>query len=312
MGSAANRAAAAYIGQTFSEMGLEVEQQTYPCTDWVQNCTRLERDGLDLPATANAFSLACDVTAPIVPAGSIADLERLCQDGPTLPGIRILLLYGDLVRAPIAAKAWFLKDERDIRIVELIEKLRPPALLAPPTATDYLGQATEDWELDLSAATVTHEVALKLLNEPEKMVHLVIDSSRQPGTASNILARTDSQARDRLVICAHFDTKINTAGATDNACGAACLLALAERLHSSDLPFGIEYVAFNGEEYLPLGDDEYLRRSEKYFKRYTGLPEHGWDRTGTGNQQHHHSYRGCELRKTGEGDFPSIPRCGLG
>ncbi|WP_371879109.1 M28 family peptidase [Candidatus Chloroploca mongolica] len=31
-------------------------------------------------------------------------------------------------------------------------------------------------------------------------------------------------------MCAHFDTKINTPGASDNGGGAAALLALAERL----------------------------------------------------------------------------------
>jgi aminopeptidase YwaD len=71
-------------------------------------------------------------------------------------------------------------------------------------------------------------------------------------------------AEQRLVLCAHFDTKINTPGATDNAGGVAALLSLAERLRR-DLPFGLEFVAFNGEEYLPLGDDEYIRRSEGYF-----------------------------------------------
>ncbi len=68
----------------------------------------------------------------------------------------------------------------------------------------------------------------------------------------------------RLVLCAHFDTKINTPGATDNAGGVAALLALAETL-PRDLLFGLEFIAFNGEEYLPLGDDEYIRRSEGYF-----------------------------------------------
>lgn len=44
----------------------------------------------------------------------------------------------------------------------------------------------------------------------------------------------------------------------------AALLSLAEML-PHDLPCGLEFIAFNGEEYLPLGDDEYMRRSEGYF-----------------------------------------------
>lgn len=64
------------------------------------------------------------------------------------------------------------------------------------------------------------------------------------------------------MICAHFDTKINTPGARDNAVGVAVLLELARR-------YGVE--VWNGvcrvqwEEYLPIGDDEYLRKADSYF-----------------------------------------------
>jgi len=69
-----------------------------------------------------------------------------------------------------------------------------------------------------------------------------------------------------VVLCAHLDTAMNTAGAADNAGGVACLLALAEE-HDLELKgCGLEFVAFNGEEYLPMGDDEYLRRAKDYFE----------------------------------------------
>jgi len=206
------------------------------------------------------------VTGTIVPAGSIQELESISFGGAKFAKDKVLLLYGDLTRVPIAAKSWFLKEEHDIRIVALIEALQPAAILAPPTDTDYYGQVTEDWELDLAAATVSAEVALHLLRQPEKPIHLCIESRRLPATARNIVARTSKLYRNRLVLCAHLDTKINTPGATDNAGAAACLLTLAERLVSTNLPFGLEFIAFNGEEYLPLGDDEYLRQSESYFR----------------------------------------------
>ena len=64
---------------------------------------------------------------------------------------------------------------------------------------------------------------------------------------------------------AHFDTKIATPGALDNAAGVSALLGLAETLGRAELACGLEFVAFNGEEYLPIGDDEYLRRGESEF-----------------------------------------------
>ena len=67
--------------------------------------------------------------------------------------------------------------------------------------------------------------------------------------------------RQRVAVMAHFDTRINTPGALDNGGGAAALLGLAEALAGEELPFDLELVAFNGEEYLPIGDDEYVRRA---------------------------------------------------
>ena len=265
IGSPANQAASDYIRETFRAVGLKVEEQPYTCTAWEHTSTLLEKDGVQLAATANAFSQPCDVIAPIVSAGSIPELETIASAGSKFTKGMILLLYGDLTRAPIAAKSWFLKEEHDVRIVELIEMIRPAAVLAPPTGTDYYGQATEDWELDLAAATVSSEVALRLIRQPEKPVHLFINSRRLPAMARNIVARTPDLSGSRLVLCAHLDTKINTPGASDNAGAAACLLTLAEELVSINLPLGLEFIAFNGEEYLPLGDDEYLRRSESYF-----------------------------------------------
>ena len=155
--SPANQAAAEYIRETFCAAGLEVEEQPYAATAWEHRSTLLERDGSRLDCTANAFSLSCDVTAPLVPAASLAELEAAPAKD------KILLLYGDLARAPLAAKSWFLRDERDTRFFELLEAKQPAAILAPSTSTTYFGQLTEDWELNLPAATVPAHVALHLL-----------------------------------------------------------------------------------------------------------------------------------------------------
>jgi aminopeptidase YwaD len=258
--SPANQAAADYIRETFCSAGLEVEEQPYAATAWEHRSTVLEQDGKRLDCTANAFSLPCDVIAPVVPVASLAELEAAPAKG------KILLLYGDLTRAPLAARSWFLRDERDTHFFELLEAIQPAAILSPPTSVSYFNPLTEDWELNLPAATVPTHVALSLLREPQGLAHLSIDAQRTPGSARNIVARTPGIPERRLVLCAHFDTKINTPGGTDNAGGVAALLSLAEAL-PCNLPFGLELVAFNGEEYLPLGDDEYILRSETYFDK---------------------------------------------
>lgn len=259
IGSPANQAAADFVRESLRSAGLEVEEQPYPCTAWEAEDVRLELGNERLDATANPFSLPCDVTAPLICAGTLTELESVSARG------KFLLLYGDLARAPLSPKSWFLKDERDERIIQILESMQPAAIIAPSTSTDYYGQLTEDWELDLPAITVPAAVARRLIRQADSPIHLKISAQRMPAQARNILARKAGRESGRIVLCAHFDTKINTLGASDNAAGMAVLLELAERLSKRESRFMLEWVAFNGEEYLPIGDDEYLRRAESYL-----------------------------------------------
>jgi aminopeptidase YwaD len=259
IGSSANQSAADMIREGFRSFGLDTEEQPYPCTAWEVEDVLLELGNERLDAIANPFSLACDVTAPLVSAGTLTELESISAHG------KFLLLYGDLVRAPLSPKSWFLKDERDEHIIQILESMGPAAIIAPPTSTDYYGQLTEDWELDLPAITVPSAVARQLIRHADSSIHLKISARRIPAQARNIVARKAGREGERIVLCAHFDSKINTPGASDNAAGVAVLLELAERLSKRESRFGLEFIAFNGEEYLPIGDDEYVRHAESYF-----------------------------------------------
>lgn len=259
IGSPANRAAADTIRDTFQSFGLAVEVQPYPCTGWECRGAWLTVDGDALPVEANAFSPTCDVTADLVCAATLDELAAA-----DLPG-KIALLHDDLVAEPLSPKSWFLKGERDDAIIDLLEAKRPAALLAPPPATLQYEQFTGDWELEIPAATAPLPVIERLLRRSGP-VHLRLDCAKYPATARNVVARIHAAGRPappvkKIVLMAHFDTRINTPGALDNAGGVAALLALAEALSAAALPVDLEFVAFDGEEYLPIGDDEYVRRA---------------------------------------------------
>jgi aminopeptidase YwaD len=267
IGSPANQAAANYVGDVFRTLGLAVEEQPYPCTGWEcagawlsvgDEALRL-RSGQAQPVEANAFSPACDVTAAVVPASTLAELAAADLTG------KIALLHGELVAEPLAAKSWFLRGERDDAISGLLEAKRPAAVLAPPPPTPQYEQFTGDWELEIPAATAPAAVIERLLARPAPL-HLRLDCAKFGATARNIVARRAGPRQpgvppQRVALMAHFDTRINTPGALDNAGSVAALLALAETLGGVALPFDLEFIAFDGEEYLPIGDDEYVRRA---------------------------------------------------
>ncbi len=256
-GSEENHAAAEYIETIFREAGLDVERQQYTCPAWQAHETHLAANGQPLTAVANAFSPACDVTAPLVPVATVAELEAADLTG------RIALLYGALTRATLSPKSWFLASERDQRIIGLLEKKAPAAVLTIQTRRESLERLIEDAEFDVPSATVGAEAGLALLQTTPASVHLRIESERRAGWSCNVVGRRGAADRPKVVLCAHYDTKIGTPGATDNATGTAVLLALAERLEHQDL--ALEIVAFSGHEYLPLGDDEYVRLGEAQF-----------------------------------------------
>lgn len=256
IGSPANQAAADYILSAFKAANLEVEEQSYECTGWEHILTRFLISGQSRPAQANAFSMPCDVAGNVLPISTVAELESADIAG------KIVLFYGDLAKQPVAPLAWFLCGDRDRQIIERLTCAPPAALLCPPAVTLEYEQVTEDWALDIAAATISQEAVLRLLTHPEEAVELRIDARRYPAVARNIVARKRAPGADqRVVLCAHFDTKINTPGATDNGASVAALLTLAEKIAGRDWPFDLEFIAFNGEEYLPIGDDEYLRRA---------------------------------------------------
>ena len=259
IGTPGNRAAASYIHDVFAACDLDVEVQDYACPAWEDLGASLTLNGEPLDVVANAFSPACDVTAPLVAACTIAELKAADLNG------RIGLLYGDLTTAPLACKSWFLKTERDDQMIRLLEEKKPAALITVQTKAGQLERLIEDWEFLTPSATAPAATSLVLLRQGGASVHLRIDSQHAPGSTANLVARKLGQSPEKIVLCAHYDTKVDTPGASDNGGGVAVLLALAERFRLKKMNYGLEFVAFTGEEYLPIGDDEYLRRGGDSF-----------------------------------------------
>ena len=74
-----------------------------------------------------------------------------------------------------------------------------------------------------------------LLQRSERRLHLRIDTHQSPGQSYNVVAGKAGTRPERIVLCAHLDTKLETPGAADNGAGVAVLLALAHSLAHRDL-----------------------------------------------------------------------------
>lgn len=258
-GSPANHAAAAYICGEMRLLGFEVEEQPFDCPAWQMLEATLRARGETLEVLPNAYSPSCQVEAPLVWAGTLAELEVAELVG------KIAVLYGDLTQAPVACKSWFLKEEHDERIIRALEQKQPAAVLCVQAQPGSVIQIFEDWEFHLPSATVPVESALALLRAGSNPVFLNLQTVQKPGRTVNIVGRRTGKWPEKIVLCAHYDTKFLTPGALDNAGGVAAMLAAAELAGQADLETGLELVAFTNEEHLPLGDDTYFALAGEDF-----------------------------------------------
>lgn len=262
VGSAANHAAEAYIAGVLNDSGYEVERQSFDCLDWDSAGAELMVDGRAIVATANPFSPACDVTASVVLAGDVLELEQADFAG------KIAVLHGQLTASPLFPKNYpFFRVEEHQRIIERLEMGQTAAVIAISPASDTPPPVIEDGDFTIPSVTVSATEGT-LLRETKRPVTVRVQSTARPGHGANVIGRMAHPAREKLILCAHFDTKPGTPGALDNAAGVAAILALADRLADGKIHTNLEIVVFNGEDhYAAPGEIAYINGCGGEFGR---------------------------------------------
>jgi hypothetical protein len=107
---------------------------------------------------------------------------------------------------------------------------------------------------------------------------MFIPGSQKPIEAFNIIARFNPSQTQRIILCAHWDTrpwadkdsdpaKHNTPilGANDGASGVAVLLEMARLFHSQPPPLGVDIVLFDGEDAGESGESQGWIQGSEYF-----------------------------------------------
>jgi aminopeptidase YwaD len=255
-GSAANRQAQAYIARVLVEAGCAVEAQVFDCLDWQCRGVSLRCQNHCLAVQANPFTPPCNVTAPFVILATLADLEQSNLTG------QIAVLTGELSAEALLPKNFpFFQVESHQRIVQHLEAAQPAAILMVSHQDQHVAPLIEDGDFMIPSATVPASVGDLLLSFPAEHLSLRIDAVLHPAQAANVIGRRSGYGEERIVICAHFDTKPGTPGALDNAAGVATMLGLAQATEKWQCKVGLEFIAFNGEDnYVSAGQVAYLQQ----------------------------------------------------
>lgn len=269
-GSMGNREATDFFQKTIRAYGYEIDATSFPVLDFVCTAATLTQEEIDYEVFASPYSLACDLSAETVPVSTVEELEQANCEG------KILLLYGTICDEQIAPKNFiFYNPEEHQRIVSLIEKLKPGAIITATKKNPELAGALDpfplfvDGDLDIPSVYCRAAVGDELLARRGTATRLKIDARRIDSSAANVLASLNRGKAKKIVLTAHIDAYESTPGALDNASGVIILLLAAEMLADYRGEYSLEIIAFNGEDhYSAAGEMDYLKR---YGDEFPGI-----------------------------------------
>ena len=123
---------------------------------------------------------------------------------------------------------------------------------------------------------------------------------------ANMIVQWHPERRERILLCAHYDTRPfpdrdpvhprgTFIGANDGASGTAILMELAHQMPELPGRLGVDFVLFDGEEFVFAENDPYFIGSEYFAIDYA-------------NKRHRHRYRfAVLLDMVGDADLQIYP-----
>jgi glutaminyl-peptide cyclotransferase len=108
-------------------------------------------------------------------------------------------------------------------------------------------------------------------------------SEQSPVRLANILVHWQPEKKDRILLCAHYDTlpyplrdpenpRGRFIGANDNASGVAVLMELARERASLKCKYGVDFLLLDGEEYIFSEKDQFFLGSQYFAEEYAKNP----------------------------------------
>jgi hypothetical protein len=100
-----------------------------------------------------------------------------------------------------------------------------------------------------------------------------------PVPMANIIVHWNPQYKERILLCGHYDTlpfplrdpedpRGAFVGANDNASGIAVLMELAHHMNGLRLPYGVDFVLFDAEEFIFSESDHFFLGAEYFAREY--------------------------------------------
>lgn len=202
--------------------------------------------------------------------------EGIVQITETLEELRktvcentILFLTGELAKEPIQPKNYpfYFPEEHKI-ILDLLEEKKPLAVIAVTGKHPMCGlnpyPLFEDGNFLIPSAYLSVDDFQKIKEGiiGKSMKVNIVSDCKETKSRQIYASKIAENAKGKIVIYAHMDSKNHTQGTLDNATGIVTMLKTAERLQLKN--FNIDIVPFNTEEYYGAnGELLYLEEIKK-------------------------------------------------
>lgn len=249
VGTAGNQKVTALVKEQLEQNGYEVTNLPFQCMVWEDGESWIEWDSRKQSVSVSPYSKAFDGEGVAQTVSSVEALKDLpCEES-------IVFLTGELSAESLQPKDYpFYYPDEHKRIIDLLEAKKPLAVVAV-TGKDALSGMEpfpmfDDGNFEIPSGYLS-------VNDYETIrdsvigsrVSLHLDSRCAEAQSGQLYAEKRAEdAKGKIVIGAHMDTKNHTAGALDNAAGIVTLLKTAEKLTAENYDIGI--VPFNSEEYF--------------------------------------------------------------
>ena len=262
LGSRWNKLAVDYFYEQVRDLGFEILTDEFDCMDHEIRSVSLTTGDTAINVKASSYTMPVDVTAELVTAKNMDELEKVDMTG------KILLMKDDLCKEQLMPKNFqFYNPDHHKKIYSILEEKKPAAVITA-TGKDlqmvgniYPFNIFEDGDFDIPSVYTKDVIGEELEKMTGSEFTLKIDAERIPSTGHNVILRKNPGAEKKILVMAHIDTKDGTPGASDNASGTVVLMLLAELLKDYEGEMGIEIIAVNGEDnYSVAGEMDYLKR----------------------------------------------------
>lgn len=241
------------------DMGYFIQSLPFDCMVWNRRNSAISTNTHSIAIEPSPFSEPFSGSGTLHIVKTLEELEAInCKD-------EILVLAGDLTKEALQPKDYPFYYPAEHRILlTLLETKSPKAILCVTGKNTLNGQNPfplfDDGNFLIPSGNIGKEYLDELneLSHSDVLVHIEINSYKTKAKSRQLIAsKKVKNAKGKIIIGAHMDSKYNTPGALDNATGVAVLMQIASMLNSSI--YDIDLVPFNSEEYYGAnGELEYL------------------------------------------------------